>query len=77
MVKNLPSNAGDMSSIPGQGTKISRAVWQLSLSVTTREKLAYSLFTVLNCPDLSLILASPSFPSVRVITLQPCQIHTD
>ena len=40
VVKNLPSNAGDMSSIPGQGTKISCAVWQLSLSVTTREKLA-------------------------------------
>ena len=25
VVKNMPCNAGDMSSIPGQGTKISHA----------------------------------------------------
>ena len=30
MVKNLPFNAGYMSSIPGQGTKIPRALEQLS-----------------------------------------------
>ena len=30
VVKNLPSNAGDVSSIPGQGTKISHAMGQLS-----------------------------------------------
>ena len=30
VVKNLPSNAGDVSSIPGQGTKIPHAVGQLS-----------------------------------------------
>jgi len=37
MVKNLPCNAGDMGSIPGQGTKIPHTVEQLSLSVTTTE----------------------------------------
>ena len=31
MVKNLPSNAGDKSSIPGWGTKIPHALRQLSL----------------------------------------------
>ena len=30
VVKNLPSNAEDTSSIPGQGTKISHAARQLS-----------------------------------------------
>ena len=36
MVKNLPCNAGDVGSIPGQGTKISHAAGQLSLWATTR-----------------------------------------
>ena len=31
VVKNLPSSAGDVGSIPGQGTKIPHAVGQLSL----------------------------------------------
>ena len=31
VVKNLPSNAGDAGSIPGQGTMIPRATGQLSL----------------------------------------------
>ena len=30
MVKNPPFNAWDIGSIPGQGTKIPRATWQLS-----------------------------------------------
>ena len=30
MVKNLPSNAKDMGSIPGQGTKIPHTAWQVS-----------------------------------------------
>ena len=32
VVKNLPSNAGDVGSIPGLGTKIPHAVGQLSPS---------------------------------------------
>ena len=37
MVKNLPSNAGDVGFIPGQGTKIPHAAGQISLSVSTAE----------------------------------------
>ena len=37
MIKNPPSNAGDVGLIPGQGTKISHAVEQLSLRATTTE----------------------------------------
>ena len=37
VVKNPPFNAGDLGSIPGQGTKIPNAVRQLSPHVTTRE----------------------------------------
>ena len=35
VVKNLPSHAGDMGSVPGWGAKISQAMEQLSLSTTT------------------------------------------
>ena len=37
MVKNPHSNAGDMGSIPGWGTKIPHAVGQLSPCTTTTE----------------------------------------
>ena len=37
MVENPPSNAGDVGSIPGLGTKIPHAVGQLSPCTTTRE----------------------------------------
>ena len=37
MVKNLPYNAGDMGSIPGQGTKIPHAGEQLSWCLTSAE----------------------------------------
>ena len=37
VVKNPPSNAGDVGSIPGQGTKISHATGQLSPHATTTE----------------------------------------
>ena len=37
VVKNLPCNAGDAGSIPGQGTKIPHAVEQLSPLSTTAE----------------------------------------
>ena len=36
MVKNLPSNAEDMGSIPGQRTKISHATGQLNLHVAKK-----------------------------------------
>ena len=35
VVKNLPCNAGDVGSIPGQGTKIPHDAGQLSLRATT------------------------------------------
>ena len=37
VVKNLPSNARDAGSIPGQGTKIPHAAGQLSPRTTTTE----------------------------------------
>ena len=37
VVKNPPSNAGDVGSIPGPGTKIPHAARQLSLHATARE----------------------------------------
>ena len=37
VVKNLPSNAGDTTSIPGTGTKNSHITGQLSLCVATSE----------------------------------------
>ena len=37
MVKNLPGNAGDMGSIPGQGTRIPRTQGELSPRATIRE----------------------------------------
>ena len=37
VAKNLPCNAGNISSIPGQGTKIPHAVEQLILCATTAE----------------------------------------
>ena len=38
MVRNLHSSAGDLGLIPGQGTKSSHAVEQLSLHATATEK---------------------------------------
>ena len=37
VVKNLPTNAGDVNSIPDQGTKIPHAREQLSPQATTTE----------------------------------------
>ena len=37
VVKNLPSNAGDVGLIPGRGIKIPHAARQLSLHATTTE----------------------------------------
>ena len=37
LVNNLPYNAGEVGSMPGQGTKIPHASGQLSLRATTTE----------------------------------------
>ena len=37
MVKNPPSNAGDVGSIPGRGTRFPHAAGQLSPRATTTE----------------------------------------
>ena len=37
MVKNLPSNAGGLGLIPGEGTKIPLAAWQLTVGIATTE----------------------------------------
>ena len=37
MVKNIPSNAGDMGSIPGQENKFPHAVGHLNPCATARE----------------------------------------
>ena len=42
MVENPPFNAGDVGSVPGQGTKIPHAAGQLSLHVTTREPIGHN-----------------------------------
>ena len=42
MVKNLPSNAGDVCSIPGRGTKIPRAAGQLSPHAATTEAACFN-----------------------------------
>ena len=41
VIKNPPSDARDVGSIPGRGTKIPHAAGQLSPRATTREKLAH------------------------------------
>ena len=42
VVKNLPSKAEDMGSIPGQGTKIPHAAEKLSLQVITTEPMLHN-----------------------------------
>ena len=45
VVKNPPSNAGDVGSIPGQGTKIPHATGQVSPRALTTEPLRSALTT--------------------------------
>ena len=42
VVSNLPSNAGDVGSIPGWGTKIPHAVRQLRLHAVTNEPVRHN-----------------------------------
>ena len=46
MVKDLPSNAGDLGSIPGLGTRIPHTTGQLSSHAATREAMDRSEDTV-------------------------------
>ena len=41
VVKNLPSSAGDVGSIPDQGTKIPHAVGQLNLCAASTESASH------------------------------------
>ena len=42
VVKNPPSNAGDVGSTPGGGTKIPHAMGQLSLCTATTEHVSHN-----------------------------------
>ena len=42
VVENLPFNAGDAGSIPGQGTKIPPATKKISLRATTTEPMHHN-----------------------------------
>ena len=70
IVKNPPSNAGDVSSIPGRGTKIPHVTGQLSPHATTRE-LAH-----LNWRGRVLQTTEPTCPGVHVPQLERENPHT-
>ena len=53
MLKNLPSNTGDMGSIPSQGAKIPHATGQLSPCATTREASGGGGLVAKSCPTLA------------------------
>ena len=76
MVKNLPSTAGDVGSIPGQGTKIPHAVQQLSPCAATTESSSYNqreAHGVLQRPGTAKIKKqTPGQKAVLVGKLGPC-----
>ena len=47
VVKNLPSNAGDTSSVPGWGTEIPHYTGQLSPHTATRKKVPHATIKIL------------------------------
>ena len=59
MVKNLPFNAGDVSSIPGPGTRIPHAVEQLSLCASNRGQVLWSVNTT-SREEMGATLKSPA-----------------
>ena len=81
MLKNPPSNAGDVGLIPGRGTKIPHAAGQLSLHAASTEP-ALGLHC---CTGFSPVAAGGGHPSVAcrlliaVIFLHqgsnPCPLH--
>ena len=56
LVKNLPSKIENTESIPGGGTKISHAAWQLSRPATITEPMGHTREKLTCCSEKSLIL---------------------
>ena len=55
VVKNLPCNAGDTGSVPGQGTKIPYATGQLSLCVAASEPMSLRAQKLQRRPDVAIV----------------------
>ena len=70
MVKNPPSNAGDVGSIPGRGTKISHAGGQLSPRATATEPVH------LNERAREPQTAEPMYSGARMPQLERENLHT-
>ena len=78
MFKNPPCNAGDLGSIPGQGTKIPDAAKQLSPGATTTEACVQRLPSprtttrvhVLQWKDPSVTQGRPHVPQLRLDTVK-------
>ena len=60
MVKNLPFNAGDMGSIPGQKTKIPDASGQLSLRTSAKTQCSQKKKKIGKTLESQAVLASHS-----------------
>ena len=60
MVKNLPFNAGDMGSIPGQKTKIPDASGQLSLRTSAKTQCSKKKKKIVKTLESQAVLASHS-----------------
>ena len=86
MVKNLPYDAGDAGSIPGQGTKIPHAVGQLSLCAPQLESLHAANYRAHTLWNLRAITTEPMCPgactpklerSLRAATKDPACLNED
>ena len=77
MVKNLPCNAGDLGSIPGQGTKIPLCVAVVLIHV----RLFATPWTVARQAPLSVgfsrqeYLSGLPFPSLGIVPTQGSNLH--
>ena len=73
-VKNPPSNAGEVSWIPGQGIKIPPATRQLSAHVTTKEpELQRSLCTATKAQHIQ---KDKTLPSSQEVLLDSARLNT-
>ena len=75
LVKNLPSNAEDLGSISGRGTKIPHATGQLSLRATNTEPACSRAHTVQLERNLHNTMKNPMCCSERYAMLQQKFIH--